>query len=251
MIFDAFLTPNFTESENQFSNSIVVMIDVLRASSTICSALNNGAKEVIPCESTDKAVHIFNSLSKESRFLGGERDGLKPTGFDAGNSPLDYTEEHIKNRTVILSTSNGTNNFLKAKQAKKKIVGGFVNISYVIDYLLDLIKSENNDDVEVCFLCAGTNGRSTYEDTLCAGAYLSKLYSSFPKTNLTDTAHSAMNLYELFKNNLNDFLKSRNHSLFLKNLGFEQDIDICLTFDKFPVIPIILGNSIKRLEDLQ
>ena len=251
MIFDAFLTPNFTESEKQFANSIVVMIDVLRASTTVCSALTNGAKEVIHCETTDKAVHIFNSLSKESRFLGGERDGLKPTGFDAGNSPLDYTEEKIKNRTVILSTSNGTKIFQKAKHAKKKIIGGFVNISFVMDYLLDLIKEEDNDDLEICFLCAGTNGRSTYEDTLCAGAYLSKLLSLFPNTDLTDTAHSAMNLYELFKDNLNSFLKSRKHALYLKSLGFEEDIDISLTFDKYPVIPIIEGNSIKRLEDFQ
>ena len=101
---DTVITPNSIEQDSQFDDSIVVMIDVLRSSTSVCAALNYGCREIIPCDSTDKAVQIYSSLSKESRFLGGERGGMRPSGFDAGNSPLEYTVENIIGFPVGIAT---------------------------------------------------------------------------------------------------------------------------------------------------
>lgn len=247
MKIDAYLTPFFPEREAQFNDSVVVMIDVLRASTTISACLNNGAKEIIPSESIDKAVHIYSSLSKESRFLGGERNGIKPSGFDAGNSPDDYPAELVKGKTVIITTSNGTQLFQKCKQAKLKLIAGFVNIDAVTKKINSF--TELNPAVTgVVVLCAGTNGRISYEDTICAGAIIEKINGK-PEDELTDTAHIAMNLYRAHINEMTDFLKTREHSVFLKNIGFEKDIDTAFSFNKFPVVPAIIGNSIKLIED--
>lgn len=247
MKIDAYLTPFFPEREAQFNDSVVVMIDVLRASTTICACLHNGAKEIIPSESIDKAVHIFSSLSKESRFLGGERNGIKPSGFDAGNSPDDYPTESVKGKTVIITTSNGTQLFQKCKQAKLKLIAGFVNIDAIVAKVKSYI--EQNESVSgIVVLCAGTNGRISYEDTMCAGAIIEKINGK-PEDTFTDTAHIAMNLYKAHKNELNEFLKTREHSEFLKSIGFEKDIDTALSINRFPVVPVIAGNSIKLFED--
>jgi 2-phosphosulfolactate phosphatase len=246
MIIDAFLTPFFPEKENQFSDHIVVMIDVLRASTTICAALHGNAKEIIPCESLEKAVQIYGNLDRNIRFLGGERDCKKPEGFDAGNSPTEYTKETVEGKTVIINTSNGTKIFQKAKHAVYRIIGSFVNLDNVREYILDII---NHPDIKikgVTFLCAGNDGRLSYEDALCAGAFIRELIAKLDDAYLTDTAHVAKNLYSLHSVDMVTFLKSREHSERLIDLGFENDIDLAFTRNSYPVVPIISGNSIKR-----
>jgi 2-phosphosulfolactate phosphatase len=244
MKVDAFLTQFFTEKENQFKDSIVVMIDVLRASATVCAALSSGAKEVIAIDSVDKAVQIFSSLSKESRFIGGERNGLKPSGFDAGNSPADYTVEAVKGKTVILTTTNGAQLYQKCKLAKFKIVASFVNIEAVVNF----IQSNSSEDTEINIMCAGNDGRLSYEDTLCAGAIINRIISIYPEITITDSAFATQSLYKLHESNLKEFIKTREHSLYLNEIGFEADIDLCLEFNKYPVIPMINGTSIKKVD---
>ncbi|MDQ1265239.1 MAG: 2-phosphosulfolactate phosphatase [Bacteroidota bacterium] len=250
MKIDTFLTPYFPEKEQQFNDSIVVMLDVLRASTTVCAALYNGAKEIIPSESHDKAVHIFSSLSREIRFLGGETNGLKPNGFDAGNSPLEYTPEAVKGKTVILSTTNGTKIFQKAKQAKIRLIGGFVNITSVINYIVKIYLHENNKDLNVTILCAGTNGRLSYEDTLCAGAYIHLLKQNFSESNMTDTVLVANDLYNLHSSDMKNFIKDREHAVILQAAGFGNDIEAALSYDIYPVVPIFSGSGIKKLEEI-
>ena len=248
MKIDSFLTPFFPEKEKQFDDVIVLMVDVLRASTTICTALHNGAKEVIPCESLDKAVQIYSNLSKEVRFLGGERNGEKPSGFDAGNSPFEYTEENVAKKNVVLTTSNGTKTFQQAKNAKIRLIAGFVNLNSVLAFLEEKYLKDNEDQ-EICILCAGTNGRLSYEDTLCCGAIIKLLKMNHKNVQLTDTADAAKNLYNLHSVDLQQFLKTKEHAVFLKNLGFEKDVDLALTFDKFPVVPYIEGSSIRKFTE--
>lgn len=245
MRIDAKLTPNFPEKENQFNYSVVLMIDVLRASTTICSALYHGAREIIPTEATEKAIQIFSNLSKEMRFLGGERNGSKPTGFDAGNSPSEYNPESVQNKTIIFTTSNGTKIFQKAKAANLRIIAGFVNHKAIIDYLFQHL-SNNNNVKEINLLCAGNDGNLSYEDTICAGAFINSFNHIFQIDEMTDSAHVALNLFRLHLNDMKDFLSSREHALKLKSLGFFEDIDLSLSFDTYPVVPVISNNSIKQ-----
>lgn len=245
MIVDAFFSPYFPEKENLFDNSLVVMLDVLRASTTICSALYHGAKEVIPIETTEKAIAIYSSLSREIRFLGGERGGMKPAGFDAGNSPLEYSSENIKGKSVILTTTNGTVLFQKAKRAKYRIIGCFANLSVVLNKIKSSIDEIEKNGGHIFIICAGNNGRFSYEDVLSAGAFISELNKFDGNFNLTDAALSMKDLFSLHKDNIYDFLSGCEHPSYLKSIGLEEDIKLCLEIDKFPVVPIISGNSIK------
>ncbi|MBM2815114.1 MAG: 2-phosphosulfolactate phosphatase [Ignavibacteria bacterium] len=246
MKIDAYLTPNFIELEGQFNNNIVVLIDVLRASTTICVALNNGAKDIIIAESIEKASKIYGSLVREVRFLGGERNGIKPNGFDGGNSPLDYTPSAIKGRTIILSTSNGTKLFLKARQAKVRIIGAFVNNKAVLEYIYKFIKeSDNVYTPDIAIMCAGTNGRLSYEDTLCAGSYIDELFKFNSHAQLTDSAHAARDLFNLHSSALTEFLKKSEHAIYLQQSGFASDLELALTFDSYPVVPLITASTVK------
>ncbi|MFA5512037.1 MAG: 2-phosphosulfolactate phosphatase [Candidatus Kapaibacterium sp.] len=248
LLIDAYLTPFFPEHESLFDEAAVVMIDVLRASTTVATALKNGAKELIPTDSLEKAVKIYSSLSKEVRFLGGERHGVKPSGFDAGNSPFEYTEDSIKGKSVILTTSNGTRIFQKAKNSEHRIVGAFVNLNAVLSYL-DNYYFNSGDNHKVIFLCAGNNGRLSYEDMLCAGAFISNIVSKVNDVTISDPAATAMNLYELHSENLVAYLKSRDHAIILNNLGFADDIDFCFTLDVCPVVPLCSMASIKAFDE--
>lgn len=244
MFIDAYLTPYFPETEDQFKDSIVIMIDVLRASSTVCAALFNNAKEVISTETPEKAIKIYSSLSKESRFLGGERNSIKVDGFDAGNSPFEYTRDKVSNKSVILTTTNGTQIFQKAKFAEHKLVGAFVNFSAIIGFIKSKTQEKNH---RISFLCAGTNGRMAYEDTLCAGAFIDEIHKFLPDYSLTDTADASKNLYNLHSENMQEFIKQKQHPKSLIELGLVDDVDFCLTKDSFPVVPVISGASIKKL----
>lgn len=242
MRIDVYLTPFFPEIELMFADSYVVMIDVLRASSTIAAALYNNAKEIITTDTTEKAISIYNNLDKEHRFLAGERNCIKPSGFDAGNSPSEFKRELVENKTVIITTTNGTKIFSKAKEAKKRIIACFVNFDIVLNDIYDAI--QDNKVKSIYFLCAGTNGRITYEDSLCAGAYISNIFKKFTDINITDSAKTSMDLYELHKSHLIDFIKSREHSQKLISLNLEKDVDECLSLNKYPVLPVLIGNKI-------
>jgi 2-phosphosulfolactate phosphatase len=250
MIVDAFLTPYFPETENQFEGSIVVMIDVLRASTSLTAALYNGAKEIIPVDTLDKAVRIYNSLSKEIRFLAGERNGIKPAGFDAGNSPMEFSEQVVKGKTIILTTTNGSKIFQKAKLAKHRIIGAFVNFTVVKEFIMKTIDGFdlNDKELKIYFLCAGTKGKLSYEDMLCAGAFIYYLYDKIDNLDISDSAETAKNLFLLHENNIANYLKTREHAEKLKEIGFESDMDIAFTWDLFPIVPIITGSSIKIYE---
>jgi 2-phosphosulfolactate phosphatase len=240
MKIDVFLIP-VNDKELHFENSVVLMIDVLRASTTICASLFNGAKEIIPCDSMDKATQIYISLSRQSSFLGGERNGLKPNGFHAGNSPLEYTPDKIKGKTIIFTTTNGTKIFRLAKGAKYRLIGGFVNISAVADFMAKYINTGTNS---IQILCAGNNGKLSYEDTICAGAYINIIHNFFPGLELSDSAHAAEDLYKLHSDETTEFLSASEHAKVLRSLGFEEDIKIALTPDIYPVVPLVDNNFI-------
>lgn len=245
MKIEVFFIPSLPESDEMFRNSIVIYIDVLRAGTTLVTALHNGAKEVIPVESLDKAINIYSNLSRETRFLGGERNGLKPNGFNAGNSPKEYSLEAVEGKTIVLTTTNGSKIFQKAKNATYRMVGCFVNKSTVENFIIKKIEQEPNID-NIFILCAGTNGKLSMEDTLCAGAFVDTLVNKLKIDELSDSSRVAVEMYNLHKHDLNDYIKVSEHSKFLNSIGFNDDVEVSLTQDLYDIVPLFSGISVKK-----
>ena len=205
------------------SNSIVVIIDVLRATSTIATALHNGAKEIIPVDSVTDCIRIGKEIGG---ITAGERDGKVAEGLTYGNSPFEYPASFIAGKTLVLTTTNGTKLLHMAldKNARRIITGSFPNLSAVCDYLV----AQNQP---VILGCAAWKGRVNIEDTLFAGAVISRIKNHF---NINcDSSTMATSLYEMAKKNLFDFMKTQqaSHYLRLSKYGLEKDIQYCLTED--------------------
>ena len=205
------------------SNSIVVIIDVLRATSTIATALHNGAKEIIPVDSVTDCIRIGKEIGG---ITAGERDGKVAEGLTYGNSPFEYPASFIAGKTLVLTTTNGTKLLHMAldKNARRIITGSFPNLSAVCDYLV----AQNQP---VILGCAAWKGRVNIEDTLFAGAVISRIKNHF---NINcDSSTMATSFYEMAKKNLFDFMKTQqaSHYLRLSKYALEKDIQYCLTED--------------------
>jgi len=211
------------------SNSVVVIIDVLRATSTIATALFNGAKAVIPVDSINRCIELGKQLDG---ITAGERDGKIADGLKYGNSPFEYPGEFIEGKTLVFTTTNGTRLLQMAldKGAKEIITGSFPNYSAVCDYLLQ--KNQN-----VILGCAAWKDRVNIEDMLFAGAVISKVKKAF--TINCDSSHLAETIYKKGKKDLFGFMKKNNASHYHRLMGFglEKDIRYCLTADVANVLP--------------
>ncbi|MEP6673765.1 MAG: 2-phosphosulfolactate phosphatase [Ferruginibacter sp.] len=211
------------------SNSIVVIIDVLRATSTIATALFNGAKCIIPVDSVAECIRIGKQIEG---ITAGERDGKVAEGLTYGNSPFEYPASFIKGKTLVLTTTNGTKllHMALANNAKGIVTGSFPNLSAVCNYLI----AQNKN---VILGCAAWKDRVNLEDTIFAGAVVSKIKNHFFIN--CDSSHMAENLYETAKNDLFDFMKKNDASHYhrLMNYGLEKDIRYCLTADSANILP--------------
>ncbi len=205
------------------SHSIVVIIDVLRATSTIATAIKNGAKSVIPVDSVADCIKLGNQMEV---ITAGERDGKIAEGLTYGNTPFQYSEKFIKGKTLVLTTTNGTRllHMALAENAKKIITGSFPNLSAVCEYLI-LQKQK------VILACAAWKDRVNIEDTLFAGAVISRIKEHF--FIHCDSSQIAENLFDVAKQDLFTFMQMKDASHFkrLLNFGLEKDIRYCLTED--------------------
>ena len=203
--------------------SIVVIIDVLRATSTIATALYNGAKSVIPVDSVAECIRIGKQIDS---ITAGERDGKIAEGLNYGNSPFEYPREFIEGKTLVLTTTNGTRLLQMAldKNAKAIITGTFPNISAVCDFLL--VQKQH-----VILGCAAWKNRVNIEDTLFAGAVINKIGKHFSIN--CDSSQIAATMYNDAKADMLQFMKSKNASHYqrLSGYGLEKDIQYCLTED--------------------
>lgn len=229
MDVEVFLTSAAVE-EDDVKGRTVIVIDVLRACSTITTALNNGARAVVPVLDMAQAGKIASNLDSSMYRLGGERGGKKIEGYHLGNSPFEYTTEEVEGRDVILNTTNGTKALTRARGAKHLIAGCLLNASRVIDFV-----REANTDVTI--ICAGRQDRISLEDTLCAGLLLSRLWEDREPEVTSDAAHTAYTQYLHDRNDLEALLKRCNHARHLIESGFEEDVDYCLQIDTLPVLP--------------
>src|SRR5437773_6190466 len=212
------------------SNSIVVIIDVLRATSTIATALFNGAKSVIPVDSVSRCIELGRQIDG---ITAGERDGKIAEGLKNGNSPFEYSREFIEGKTLVLTTTNGTRLLHMAleKGANEIITGSFSNLSAVCDHLVETNRS-------VILGCAAWKDRVNMEDVLFAGAVISRVRRHFEIN--CDSSHIAEAMYEKGKKDLFGFLRKNNASHYhrLMKFGLEKDIRYCLTADEANVLPI-------------
>lgn len=211
------------------SNAVVVIIDVFRATSTIAAALHNGAKCVIPVDEVAKAIEISKQIDG---IAAGERDGKLAEGLQHGNSPLEYSKDFIKDKTLVLTTTNGTKLLQMAldNKATTIITGSFPNLSAVCTFLI-------NENKNVVLGCAGWKDRFNLEDTLFAGAVIAKIKENF--TIHCDSSLTAELLYNQHKDNLIDFASTLTHyHRLVERFGLIEDIKFCLTPDGANVLPL-------------
>ena len=215
---------------------IVVVIDVLRATSAICAAFQNGIKSIIPVATIEEA----REYQKKGYLVGAERKGQIVEGFDFGNSPYSYMKDELKGKEVVLSTTNGTKALSIVSEAPIVVVGALNNLDALCEWLA-------LQDKNVLCLCSGWQDKFNLEDTICAGAISDKLISTGKFKSDEDSSIAAKYLYlSAWKNPLG-YLKSSSHRKRLKNLNLNEDIKYCLTPNKTNVIPILKNGKLVKL----
>lgn len=207
-----------------------MIIDVLRATSTIAAALHNGAKSIIPVDSVAECIKLGKQMEV---ITAGERDGQIAEGLEYGNSPFTYPAEFIKGKTLVLTTTNGTKllHMALSENAKGIITGSFSNLSAVCNYITE--QKQN-----VILACAAWKDRVNLEDTLFAGAVINRVKDNFSIN--CDASKIAETLYVEAKDDLYEFMKKKNASHYhrLMNFGLEKDIRYCFTIDNHNVLPL-------------
>ena len=219
----------------------VIVIDLLRASTTICQALAAGARDVVPFRDVEETLTAANRVGRTNVVLGGERGGRRIDGFDLGNSPAEYTPEAVGGRTVFITTTNGTQALYHARFARRVVVGALVNRSAVVAS----VKHERRIDM----LCAGTNGRGTKEDRLAAGAMIGDLCAE-PGADwyLNDAACSARDSWAVqigkahttshsLRDRLAIDLRNTPGGRNLIGIGLDQDLVDCAEIDRLNIVP--------------
>lgn len=227
-----------------------VVVDVLRATSTIVTALANGARAILPTSSAEDALRVARSLGRDGVLLCGERQELAIEGFDLGNSPNEFRREVVEGRTLVLCTTNGTRALLSATGARETVIASFLNLGAVVKYL----SREGTDPV---FVCAGRDGLVSLEDLLCAGDAVMRLASLRGRSagrrrgeaaraplELGDGALIAQALWGVWAPVRADTLAETAAGRSLMAKGLEADIEACARVDAFAVVPVLEGKRI-------
>jgi len=224
--------------ESAVRGRTVIVIDVLRASTTIITAIANGARGVIPASSLEDATEMVSKLSMDDVLLCAERDMERVEGCDLGNSPAEYTRERVEGRLLVLSTSNGSRAVVASRSARQVIVGGYVNAGRVI--------SEVAKRDELVIACAGQHGGFSLEDTACAGFILHRLKEETGRDilPLNDGAWVALELGRKTPKSPIRMIRRASHSRRLEAAGYGNDLALCADVDSHPVLPVLKDHII-------
>lgn len=228
----AYVLPELCPPDS-LAGSIAVVIDLLRASTTITRALQSGASRVIAFAEPDQALAAREGFSPGTSILGGERGGIRIEGFDLGNSPAEYTPERVSGKTVLFTTTNGTRAALRSAQASEILFGCFANLSALIARI-------GADDRPVHLLCAGTNAQVSQEDCLCAGAIADGLSAAGRPLASDDQALMMRTLWRgvrASEKSIRDAMLASRGGRNLLPLGFGPDVDACTQRDTSNVVP--------------
>ena len=215
---------------------VVVVIDVLRATSAICTAFHYGVDKIIPVSTLDQAIEY-----KDKGFhVAAERKGKIVSGFEFGNSPLSYTNDKLKDQTLVLTTTNGTKAINMTKDIEQLLIGSFLNLDAICNYLIELNKS-------VLILGSGWENKFCLEDSICAGAISEQLLKTNKFESNNDSTIAAKYLFLSAKSNYFGYLKASSHRKRLKKLNLNEDIKYCLTPNQTNVIPVREDYYLKKL----
>ncbi|MEI7811626.1 MAG: 2-phosphosulfolactate phosphatase [Ignavibacteria bacterium] len=226
-----------------FTGKTTVVIDVLRATSTILTALDNGAKEIIPVNSVEFAMKVSVNSFGGHTLIAGERNTRKIEGFQLGNSPLEYTKEAVSGKSIILFTTNGSKAVVRAKFSETMLICSFLNIASVAGYICSL-----NKDVEI--LCSGRTGNFCIEDTICAGMLIDEIIKNNGENVelMNDSSNASLLLSRNYSNDISGTLRNSEHGKLLVDNGFEEDIDYCARLNELDILTVFNNGTIKILK---
>jgi 2-phosphosulfolactate phosphatase len=228
-------TPRSYELYNE-DIDIVVVIDVLRATSAICAAFHHGVKKMIPVATLEEAFEY----KKEGYIVAAERKGQIVEGFKIGNSPLVYQNGEYKDKTIVITTTNGTQSIHVARKANTVVIGSFINLNALAQWLIEQKRN-------VLLLGSGWKETFCLEDTICAGAFVDLLLNSGHFRSEHDSSIAAKYLYLSARDNIFGYLKASSHRRRLKALNLNEDIKYCLTPNQSTVIPIKEGKYLVKM----
>ena len=227
----------FSKFEN--SESIVVIIDVLRASSAICTAFENGAETLIPVAEIDDA----RRMKAQGYLVAAERDGFVLDFADFGNSPFNFTREKVAGQTIAYSTTNGTRIIDLSSSCYMVVIGAFLNMGALTQWLI----SQNRD---VILFCAGWKDKFNLEDTICAGAIAGRLLDSGRFSTICDSTHASVDLWRLAEKSPLDYIEKAAQRSRLRDKGLDDCIEYCMTIDVNQSVPVVKDGILRDVQTI-
>lgn len=238
MKIDLYLNRADLETVEINKNQTALIIDVLRASTTIITAINNGCRAVIPVIEVEEAFELARQFPRQDVLLAGERNEMFIKGFDLSNSPLEFTQETVRNKMLIFTSTNGAKLFRFSASAKQTLIFSFVNVSSTVEFIM-------NNSTDVAILCAGKHGQFGLEDAVCGGMLISKLTHVLKKAaELNDGAVAAFRLYQHYAENILDMMRQSSHGRRLVEIGQDKDLIYAAAVDAIPIVPIVRNGRI-------
>lgn len=224
-------------------NRLVAVIDVLRASTVAAIALANGARAVVPLESSDEVITRSKGFDRSEVRLAGERKMNAIPGFDLGNSPREFTREAVEGKTVLFTTTNGTGAFLAVQGARDVVVASYVNFSAV----LTMMRAAARAGTDVSIVCAGREKEFALEDAGCAGRYVRQLTTRTPDMEMNDGARASELIAKRYGDRVDQLFAESAHGHALSEAGYGEDLVTCAQIDSHPIIPIYQDRQITKL----
>lgn len=233
--------PNINELQSDhLQGKTVIVIDVLRATSTIITALAHGCCGIIPVETVCQAKQFQHN---RPILLGGERSLKKIQGFDLGNSPLEYTQETVRGRMIVFTTTNGTRALQKTMKGNHVIAGAFLNATACVNYASQLGK-------DIVIICAGTKDQFALEDGLCAGLLADKLSAQQQRIHLNDLGKAMRAAYKQVEYNLFKALLSGDNGQRMDRIGMREDVEFCSQIDRYSLVPLLQDQVLRATDKL-
>jgi 2-phosphosulfolactate phosphatase len=232
---DVCLTPELLHL-HAIENTIVVVVDVFRATSCMVTAFAHGVQSIIPVATIEEC----QTWQAKGYLAAAERNGSTPAGFELDNSPFSYMTDRVAGATIVVTTTNGTLALTRSRGAVKVLVGAFLNLGALARYLRD-------QQYDVLVLCAGWKGKPNLEDTLFAGALVDQLQDEFLIAE--DAALMACRQYGVARKDLLGYVANSSHVKRLQRLGIHKDIAYCLQHDLYDVLPVLRGNALVKLQN--